>query len=128
MATWQDRLNQAHRFLDVAEAAHDPSHTSEAAANAIQAVIAANDAVCLYLAGRRPTGKSHTEAGQMLQEVCRSTKWEAEAAQRSEQLVELLRQKNAAEYGGRPLTAAAADRIMKQAARFVEWADDVVLP
>jgi hypothetical protein len=126
MPRWQDRLRDAQRFLDVAQAANGPEYTNQAASNAILAMIAGNDAICLYLGSRQPVGESHTEAARMLQEVCRGTRWEQAAAQRSRQLLDLLRQKNAAQYHGRPLTRENVDRIMRQVERFVEWAEEVV--
>jgi HEPN domain-containing protein len=127
LSTWRDRLRDARNFWEVAEAAHDPEHTNQAAGNAVLAVVAANDAVCLFLGRRKPGGQSHTEAARVLQEVCRGTKWEQDAAQRSRQLAELLRQKNAAQYGGRPFTAEEADRVMRQSERFLDWAERLLL-
>ena len=123
MPTWRDRLRDARNFWEVAETAHDPEHTNQAASNAALAVIAANDAVCLFLGRRKPGGQSHTEAARVLQAVCRGTKWEQDAAQRSRQLTELLRQKNAAQYDGRLFTAEETDRVMRQAERFLDWAE-----
>ena len=126
MTSWQDRLRDARGFWDVAETVLDPVHLNQAATNAILAVIAANDAVCLYLGQRRPQGKSHTDAARVLQEVCRGTRWEEEAAARSRQLVDVLRDKTAIQYDGRSLTPAEAERLMKQALRFIEWAESVL--
>jgi len=126
MSTWADRRRDARGFWEVAQAAHDPAHAPQAAANAILAVIAANDAICLYLAGRQPHGRSHTEAAQVLREVCRGTPWEQAAGQRAQQLLEVLRQKNAAQYQGRDLSPAQAAKIMRQAERFLTWAQEVL--
>ena len=69
MAEWQGYLSQARKFWEVAEAVNDPEHTSQAASNALLTVIAANDAVCLRLAGRKPGGESHTAAAEILREA-----------------------------------------------------------
>ena len=62
MATWQEFLTEARRFWEVAEAAYDPDHVNQAASQAIHAVIAANDALCLFLIQDRPSGESHSQA------------------------------------------------------------------
>jgi hypothetical protein len=128
MTTWQDRLRDARRFWEVAEAALDPEHVNQAASNAILAVIAANDAVCLHLGEGKPAGRSHTEAATMLQEVCRGTMREADAARRSRQLVDILRLKTAVQYESRVLRADELKRLMSQARRFIEWAQTILPP
>ena len=128
MTSWHNRLEDARSFQDVADAALDPAHFNAAATNAILAAIAANDAICLYLGQRRSRGRSHTEAAQALQEVCRGTPWENDAATRARQLVEILRHKNAIQYEGRRLSRTEAERILRQAARFIEWAETILPP
>ena len=128
MATWQDRLRDARRFWDVAEAVDDPEHGNQAASNAILAAIAANDAVCMFLGRRRPAGDSHSEAAQVLQEICQSTQWAPEAAEKARQLLELTRLKNAVQYHGTPLRREQIGKIMKQAERFIEWVQAILPP
>ncbi|MFO7945872.1 MAG: HEPN domain-containing protein [Armatimonadota bacterium] len=126
MADWQGFLRQARRFWEVAEAANDPEHASQAASNAIHAVIAANDAICLYLSGERPTGDSHSQAAQVLQRACRGTQWEEEAAKRARQFAQIMREKNAAEYEGRSLDQETVAMIMRRARRFINWAETIL--
>jgi hypothetical protein len=126
MATWQTRGQAARGFWDVAELAHGGQHVNQAAANAILAVIAANDAICMKLGRPQPKNQSHAEAARDLQAACRGTGFEREAAERSRQLVEILRHKNAAQYNSSPLTRDVAERIMTQAGRFIAWAETVV--
>jgi hypothetical protein len=66
-------------FWEVAQTSDDSSHGNQAASNAILAAIAANDALCMHLAGLQPKGESHVEAARVLQAACRGTRWEAEA-------------------------------------------------
>jgi len=126
MATWEGRLRDAHNFFEVAEAVNDQEHGNQAASNAILAAIAANDAICLFLAQQQSSGKSHTEAGRILQEACKGTRWEPEAARKARQLVGLIHHKNAAQYRGEALSPQVVDRVMQQAARFIEWAALIV--
>jgi len=128
MAHWQEFLRQSRRFWEVAEAVHDPEHTSQAAGNAIHAVIAANDALCLHQLGERPGGESHSEAAQFLQRACSGTRWEQEAAQKAGQYTRIIREKNAVEYEGRSIGAEAADLIVKRAKRFLDWVEEVLPP
>jgi HEPN domain-containing protein len=128
MAAWEGFLREARRFWQVAEVARDLGHFNQAASNAIHAAIAANDALCLFLGGERPRGQSHAEAARVLRRVCQGTQWEQEAATRAQQLTEVLQEKTAVQYEGRPIGARAADRVMKQAARFLEWAEAVLPP
>ena len=128
MAAWQGFLMEARRFWDVAELANDPEHVNQAVSNAILAAITANDAVCLFLIDERPGGQSHAEAARVLQRACRGTQWEAESAQRSRQLADILQQKTASQYQGKALSQDAADRVMKQAQWFLEWAEGVLSP
>jgi hypothetical protein len=62
----------------------------------------------------------------LLQEACKGKVWEKEASERSRQLLELLRQKNEAQYLGKPLSADQVSKIMKQAGRFMDWAATIL--
>jgi hypothetical protein len=81
--------------------------------NAVHAVIAANDAICLRLLNERPGGESHIDAVRVLTRACK-------------QLSQVLQQKNVSQYQGVPLSDAVAGRVLKQAERFVEWAESVL--
>ena len=128
MANWRDRLTDAQSFWDVAEAARDSEHTNQAASNAILGAIAANDAVCLFLGQSQPSGDSHTEAAVFLREACKNTRWEEESGPKAQQLLNLVRQKSAAQYHGSVFTIDETDRVMKQAERFIRWAESVLPP
>ena len=128
MATWQGYLRESHRFWDAAETCRDARHTSQAVSNAVLAVIAANDAVCLYLAGATAGGKSHAEAARALQRACRGTRLEEACAQQSRLLADVLQQKTAAQYLGKPMGSDVAHRVMQQAERFIGWVEDVLPP
>lgn len=128
MATWQDRWRDAQGFWELAEAGYEPKsrYGNPVASNAIMALIAANDAICLRLGHRQPKGESHTEASDFLKDACRGTQWEQDAAEKARQLLEVLRQKNVAQYLGKPLSPGKVSRIMKQVERFLEWTEGVL--
>ncbi len=113
-------------FWEVAQTADDSSHGNQAASNAILAAIAANDALCMHLAGLQPKGESHVEAARVLQAACRGTRWEAEAPRRARQLTEALGLKNAAQYEGKALTRAQVAGVMKRVERYLEWVEEVL--
>jgi HEPN domain-containing protein len=126
MATWQSFLKEARKFLEVAREFDRPRYGSQAVSNAVHAVIAANDAICLRLLNERPGGESHIDAVRVLTRACKGSPWEHEASQRGQQLSQVLQQKNVSQYQGVPLSDAVAGRVLKQAERFVEWAESVL--
>jgi hypothetical protein len=128
MATWRDRWRDAQAFWDLAQAGYDPAskYGNPAASVAIMAVIAANDAICLHLTRRQPKGDSHLEAADALKVACKGKVWEKAASERARQLLELLRQKNDAQYLGKPMAPDRVSKIMKQAARFMDWAASIL--
>jgi hypothetical protein len=126
MPRWQDRLEDARKFWEIAQSADRPGYANQAASNAVLAAIAANDAVCLVLTGTTSGGESHTRAAAALREACRGKPCEREAAEKSRQLLDILREKSAVQYHGRPLSAGSATKVMRQTERFVEWAEGVV--
>lgn len=128
MATWQERWRDAEGFWDLAMVGYDGEtvHGNPAASNAIMAVIAANDAICLYLTRKQPKGESHVEAVNSLKQACRGKAWEKQAADKSRQLLDLLHEKNAVQYLGKPLGRRRLSTIMKQAERFMDWAATIL--
>jgi hypothetical protein len=128
MSAWHDRWRDAEGFWDLAQAGYDPKSRfgNPAASNAILAVIAANDALCLRLGRRQPKGDSHTEAAAFLQQACRGTEWESEASGKCRQLREMLAQKTAVQYLGKPLLADRLRRLMNHAESFIDWARGVL--
>jgi len=89
-------------------------------------VIAANDALCLFLMGERAQGQSHLEAGNALTRACKGTPLERQVARRLRQLTEVIQQKNPSSYSGKQIDPETASRVMKQAARFIEWMEETL--
>jgi len=119
-------LSLAEEYLGAAQTEYAAGRYNAAASAAVHAVICANDAVCLALAGSRPRGRSHAEAARALERACRGTRFEADAARQARRLGDVLRIKSEAEYGGRFVSMEEAERTLRQASRFVEWARRVV--
>jgi hypothetical protein len=125
-AGWPGYAQEGHRFWEIAQAAGGLGHTSQAVSNAIHAAINYNDAVCLCLKGHRSSGDSHTQAAELLREACRGTRWAPEAKQQAERFLGLIRHKSEAEYHGAALSGPQTASLLKQAARFIEWAEGVL--
>jgi hypothetical protein len=123
VATWQDFLREARRFWEVGQTADGPGYHSQAVSNAVHAVIAANDAICLYLIAERAQAQSHAEAARVLRRACRGTALEQEVGQRAQQLVDVLQQKTPSQYYGKQIDDDTAQRVMKQAERFIRWVE-----
>jgi hypothetical protein len=123
---WEGFVTQSRRFWEVAEAVNDPGHVNQAVSNAIHAVIAANDALCLRLMRRRPGGISHAAGARALQQACKGRPWEREAASHAHQYSQIVREKNAAEYEGQAINLESAQRIMTQSRRFLDWVEKVL--
>lgn len=101
MATWQDFLKEARRFWEVAQAVNAPGYHSQAVSNAVHAVIAANDALCLFQIGERAQSDSHAEAANMLKRACRGTAFEQQVTQRARQLTCFSRKRHRSTMGSR---------------------------
>ena len=65
-------------------------------------------------------------AAQLLQQACRGTVWERQAAAKSRQFLGVIRHKNTVQYEGRLLDFAQVDKVMKQVQRFLEWAEEIL--
>ena len=101
-----------------------PGYSNQAVSNAVHAVIAANDALCLFRIGERAQGQSHAEAAGVLKRACQGTTLERQATQRVQQLADVLQQKTPAQYYGKPIDPETARRVMKQAERFIRWVEE----
>lgn len=126
MATWQDYLTQARRFWDVAQAVDAPGYHSQAVSNAVLAVIAANDALCLFRIGERARSDSHAEAITALKKACQGIALERQVAQRVRQLTDVLQQKSPSQYYGQQVHPDTTQRVMTQARRFIEWVEEIL--
>jgi len=128
MAAWEDFLREARRFWEVAQLADTPGFHSQAVSNAVHAAIAANDALCLHRLGERARGQSHSEAASALKRACQGSSLEAQAAQRAQQLADVLAAKAPSQYYREQMDAETARRVMKQAERFLHWVEETLTP
>jgi hypothetical protein len=114
-------LAKSMQFLQQAQSARRDSAFDAAMLEAIHAVIAAADAVCVALAGRRSADPDHQRAGDLLAEVAGHA-----AKSHLGEFRALLAKKNVVEYEARRTTAKEAEDAEKKAERFVSWAEGLV--
>lgn len=118
------RLDHARKFLEVATlvADSDPEleYTSAAAALAVLAGIAAADAACCQVLGRRSRGQDHREAIDLVAQV---TPGGADAAKALRRVLDL---KDQAHYGLFDVSGAALRAAIRQAESLVSFAGTVV--
>jgi hypothetical protein len=117
-------LAKAREFLGAAQAAADNDHHDASLLNAVHATIAAADAVCVALLGRRSSDPDHQRAADLLENVA---EFEPEARVRARQLRGLIAKKNFVAYEARRATAAEARDGVDRATRFVAWTDEALL-
>jgi hypothetical protein len=117
------RLEDARKFLDVAELVDDePLRISSgvSASLAVLAGIAASDAACCAALGIRSRGQDHNEAAEILERVAGSH--DAVLALRR-----LLGLKNDAQYGLISVTATKRNSALRQARKLVDFAQSVIV-
>jgi hypothetical protein len=116
------RLTHAEQYLAVAELAFSPEggpETTVATGNAVLAGVAAADAICCALAGKRHRGADHREAAEFLGMVTGDR-----GLARS--LRELIDFKDAAHYGLENVKAQRARAAIRRARSLVAVARDKV--
>lgn len=114
-------FQKGSEFLREAEAALGREAYDAALLNAIHAVIAAADSVCVAYAGRRSSDPDHQRAGDLLVEVIGTP-----ARTPVGHLRTLVAKKNLVEYESRRASAKEGREGVQKAARFVEWAEEMV--
>lgn len=117
------RLQDARKFLEVAELVDDdPLQISSgvSASLAVLAGIAASDAACCSALGIRSRGQDHNEAADLLHRVAGST--DAVTALRR-----LLGLKSDAQYGLVFISPSKRTAALRQARRLVEFAEQVAM-
>lgn len=118
----RQRLAHAKSFLEVAELAVDVAdpaleYGSVAASVAILAGIAAADAACCQVLGRRSRSDDHHDAEALLAEITPGGK------RASGQLRKLITLKDTAHYGFISVTAPQLKQSIRQAQQLVDFAE-----
>jgi len=116
-------LQKAEEFLRASVRADEAGDQDAVMLASIQAAIAANDAVCVALLGKRSTDQDHQRAVDLLESVGDRAPG---VGPRAGQLRALLKKKNLVEYEARRASAAEARDALERATRFLTWAREVV--
>lgn len=121
----RQRLGHARSFLEVAELTADVDdprleYGGVAASVAILAGIAAADAACCQVLGRRSRSDDHHDAEALLAEISPGGKRAAG------QLRKLITLKDAAHYGFISVTTSQLKQAVRQAQQLVEFAEAVL--
>ncbi|QSB14725.1 hypothetical protein JQS43_25265 [Natronosporangium hydrolyticum] len=118
------RLDQARAFLDVAELVgaedNELATPSVATALAVLAGIAAADAACCTVLGRRARGQDHRQAVDLVAQVAHG------GAAMSRHLRRLLAVKDDAHYGLLHVSHQRATAALRQARQLVDTAADLL--
>ncbi len=118
------RLEHARKFLDVAtliaEPGQDLEYSSAAAALAVLAGIAASDAACCQVLGRRSRGQDHRQAVDLVGQI------EPGGADAAKALGRLLNLKDQAHYGLFDIAGKDLQAALRQAEALVTFAGDVL--
>jgi hypothetical protein len=118
------RLAQAKKFIELADVVaterNEPAAADGAASLAILAGIAASDAACCVVLGRRSRGQNHADAELLLRDILPNGADAAKALRR------LLSLKDKANYGIESVSGKDLDSILKQAKSLIAFADDVL--
>jgi hypothetical protein len=118
------RLRNARKFLEVAALVagegDDIEYSSQAAALAVLAGIAASDAACCKALGRRSRGQDHREAATLVEQITPGGKTAANSLRR------LLNLKDEAHYGLFDVSGQDLKTALRQAENMVKFADKVL--
>jgi hypothetical protein len=116
----QTRLAHARKFLEVAELVATEKEIEEsascAAALAVLAGIAACDAACCAVLGRRSRGQDHKQAGDLLEQI------EPKGRAAAKALRELIDLKDTAHYGVVHITQPKLAAGLRRARQLVDFA------
>ncbi|NOZ77553.1 MAG: HEPN domain-containing protein [Euryarchaeota archaeon] len=113
-------LNKAREFLEGARGLAGEGRWNASAVLSVHAVISACDALCARFLQLRHAGADHMQAVELLGSLPLS---KGEINTKLRQAGRVISMKNAAEYEDRLIKQADAQKMLKDAARLVEWAE-----
>jgi HEPN domain-containing protein len=114
-------LSNAKEFLESAGDDLEKGRTNAAAFTAVQAMINANDALTVYMLGKRAT-RGHREAIKLHVDVVRKT----DDSSYRYVLKHALEVRNDAGYTGRTVSKRESERIVGDATSFIAWVEEQI--
>ena len=109
-------FKQAEEFLELAKNGFERGFYNPAGFNAIQAIINANDAICVHLLGRRAS-TDHREAVRLHTDLIQVIN----DASQKRRLAGALEIRSEVGYLGKPVSKAVAEKLLKDAILFITW-------
>jgi uncharacterized protein (UPF0332 family) len=109
-------IKQAEEFLEMAKKGFENELYNAVGFNAIQAIINANDAICIYFLGRRAS-TDHREAIKLHTDIIRITN----DASQKRRLSDSLEMRTEMGYLGKTTSKNIAEELLKDAIIFIEW-------
>lgn len=110
-------LKQAEEFLELAKKGFERKLFNASGFNAIQAVINANDAICIQILGRRAS-TDHREAIKLHMDLITIIN----DASQKRRLRNALEKRAEVGYLGKAVSKKVAEKLLKDAIIFIEWA------
>ena len=109
-------IKQAEEFLELAKKGFERGFYNASGFNAIQAIINANDAMCIHLLGRRAS-TGHREAIKIHTDVTRVIN----DASQKRRLSNALEKRAEIGYLGKIASKKVTEKLLKDAIIFMEW-------
>lgn len=115
-STSSSYIKQAEEFLELAKKGFERNLYNASGFNAIQAIINANDAVCVHLLSRRAS-TDHREAIKIHMDLVRTIN----DASQKRRLSNALEKRAEIGYLGKTTSKKVAEQLLKDAIVFIEW-------
>lgn len=109
-------IKQAEEFLELTKKGFERGFYNAAGFNAIQAIINANDAICISLLGRRAS-TDHREAIKLHTDLARIIN----DASQKRRLSNAMEKRAEMGYLGKTVSKKVSEKLLKDAIIFIEW-------
>lgn len=109
-------IKQADEFLEIAKNGFEKDFYNASGFNAIQAIINANDAVCVHILGRRAS-TDHREAIKLHKDIIKIIN----DASQKKKILNALEKRSEVGYLGKAASKKVAEKLLRDAIVFVEW-------
>ena len=111
-------LKRAEECIHAAKNSFVAQEWNAATINAIHAVIAASDAMCIYFLGKRNGSESHNEAAALFKTIKAD---DEEINTNANRIARILSIKSMAEYEERLVFRTEAEKVFKDCERFLDY-------
>lgn len=115
---YKDYLERAEQCANAMKRAYEANEWDACVINAVHCVIAAADALCIFMKGVRHAGERHDDAVALFASVDSKS---AEIKKNTQRLSRVLGIKTNAEYGEKLMTQKDAEQVKLQAERFLSF-------